>query len=303
MKAPLWLAGTAILGLFSLIPIVAHAADELPPRILKRVREATVFIKVTQQGAGGRGSGFFVQKDLIVTNAHVLGITEDQPVLPDDVEVVLNSGLPNEYALKANIKAVDVSSDLAFLTVPLQSRVQPLELKQSDEVQETLSVYILGFPLGEALDLNSQNPSITIATGSVSSLRRDKYHRISEIQIDGTIIPGNSGGPIIDSQGNLVAVSVATLLGLNVGFAIPADIVQFDLQGRIDRLGTKHVRLSETEFTVRNTISIIDPTDRITNVGVYYWWSKRDSNRPLDKKGKFPTYGAPGDGPRKNVLL
>lgn len=278
-------------------------ADELRPEILKKVRGATAFIKVSRPGENARGSGFFISPEIVVTNAHVLGISEDDETLPERVEVVLESGSPNESVLNAQVQSVNVERDLAYLKVPRQAGVQPLTLRPSKEITETLPVYILGFPLGEGLDLQQRNPSVTISTGHVSSLRRDAAQQISQIQIDGSLIPGNSGGPIIDAKGELIAVSVAAILGLNIGFSIPGDMVQADLDGRIASVDYDHAAETTGSYAIKARVRTIDPLGRIKRLALYYWTSRIGATRPPDPQGSFGTYGAPGDGPRKHVEL
>ncbi|MGN6544759.1 MAG: trypsin-like peptidase domain-containing protein, partial [Aureliella sp.] len=232
-----------------------------------------------------------------------LGMSKADQTLPDRVQVVLNSGSAQESVFDAEVQGVNVERDLAYLKVPRQENVQSLSLRPSKEITETLPVYILGFPLGEGLDLQQGNPSVTVSTGHVSSLRRDQEQQISQIQIDGSLIPGNSGGPIVDAKGELVAVSVAAILGANIGFSIPGDIVQADLDGRITSVDYQHEVQGKGGYTIKANVQTVDPLGRIKRLAVYYWTSRIGAARPRDPQGTFGTYGAPGDGPRKHIEL
>ena len=287
----------------ALAPSATEAAGELAPAVLERIKQSTVFIKTTAADGEGRGSGFFIRKNMVVTNAHVVGISAANPNPPSRIEIVLNSGAGGERAIPATMLAADTTADLAFLQVANQPQIDPLEILPSAQVRETLPVYIVGFPLGEALDGYARNPAVTIATGIVSSLRRSAYGDVEEIQIDGSIIPGNSGGPIIDSKGRLVAVSVATILGLNIGFSIPGDVVESDLNGRIQSASLTHITHSDGVYGAKASVKTVDPLKNIRAVAIYYWISPKGTQRPLDPKAKVETHGAPGDGPRQHIRL
>src|SRR5205085_9900747 len=98
----------------------------------------------------------------------------------------------------------------------------PVELSQAANLKETLPVTVFGFPFGEALAIEAGNPSITVSKGSVSSVRRNHRDEVVAVQIDGALNPGNSGGPVVDAEGRLVGIAVATIRGANIGLAIPA---------------------------------------------------------------------------------
>lgn len=281
----------------------AVRGDELSPAVLKKVRSATVFIKVTRPEKEPRGSGFLISQELIVTNAHVLGVAENEPRLPSKIEVVLNSGTSSESVVDAQALAVNLADDLAYLKIPRRAGSHFLTLRPSSEIVETMPVSILGFPLGEGLDLQQRNPAVTISAGHVSSLRRNEEQQISEIQIDGSLIPGNSGGPIIDAQGELVGVSASAIVGLKIGFSIPGDMVQADLEGRIDSVDYEYEPQGKGLYTIKASAKTVDPLRRIKRLALYYWTGRPGSERPLDAQGKFGTYGAPDDGPRKHVEL
>src|SRR5262249_24009624 len=63
---------------------------------------------------------------------------------------------------------------------------------------------------------------ITVTTSSVSSLRREGGI-LKQVQVNGGMQPGNSGGPVTDTRGKVVGVSVAGITGTTINFAIPSD--------------------------------------------------------------------------------
>ena len=94
-----------------------------------------------------------------------------------------------------------------------------------------------GFPLGGMLSKVTEsagNPSVTITGGRVSALRRDAYGQLALLQVDGSLQPGNSGGPIIDEKtGKLLGVAVAKVGSVDtIGFVVLAEEVRRALAGR-----------------------------------------------------------------------
>src|ERR1041385_8409426 len=96
--------------------------DQIAPDAVTRVKKATVYLRVTMPlGEVSEGSGFLaVDPGLVVTNAHVVGMLKAKSQLPKNVQVVLNSGLPDEKALTGQVLGVDRNSDLAIVRIPEQ---------------------------------------------------------------------------------------------------------------------------------------------------------------------------------------
>jgi len=171
----------------------------------------------TQQVPEGTGSGFIWDKQgHVVTNFHVVkGASSAKVTLSDgtayDAEAV--AGAPDK--------------DLAVLRIKApQSKLVPILIGKSENLQVGQSVYAIGNPFG--LDL-------TMTQGIVSALGREiesisKGHPIKDaIQTDAAINPGNSGGPLLDSAGLLIGVNTAIVSrsgsSAGIGFAIPVDEV------------------------------------------------------------------------------
>lgn len=138
------------------------------------------------------GTGFFVsQSGNLVTNYHVVeGCSSVKAV-------------HNGETLDAKLLAYDQLNDLAVLeinTVP--SEVIPLSNDSPYPMQDLI---VAGYPFGENF-----SSTIKFTKGIVSSLA-GLGNNYSQIQIDAAIQPGNSGGPIVDENGNAIAVAVAKL--------------------------------------------------------------------------------------------
>src|SRR5260370_13854932 len=121
------------------------------------------------------------------------------------------SGTRKEQSYTAKGVASDRKRDLAILKLTnCKDLAKPIDIARAPNLQETMPVYVLGFPFGNSLSTNRGNPAITIGKGSISSIRPYDRDQVALVQIDGALNPGNSGGPVVDSQGRLVGVAVAT---------------------------------------------------------------------------------------------
>lgn len=67
-------------------------------------------------------------------------------------------------------------------------------------------IWVVGFPFGDLLALNKRNPEVTVTGGHVTSIRHDEKGAAEAVQIDAAVNPGNSGGSLLDSAGDVVGV-------------------------------------------------------------------------------------------------
>ena len=172
----------------------------------------------------GSGSGVIVDKEgHVVTSYHVV---QGSSLL----EVTLADGSRWEASLVGS----SASNDLAVIKIEAPSeQLNPLPLGSSKNLRVGQKVLAVGNPFGLGQ---------TLTTGTISSLGRDI--RISRdvvirnvIQADAAVNPGDSGGPLINSHGEVVGINTAIFspTGSNVGisFAIPADTVRKILPGMV----------------------------------------------------------------------
>jgi S1-C subfamily serine protease len=166
------------------------------------------------------GSGFVIDKDgHIITNYHVVEGAQS-------VEVSFS----NRETMRARILGVDPSTDIAVLKVDARSRaLTPLKLGDSDAVEVGDSVVAIGNPFGLER---------SITAGIVSALQRqisapNRFSAIDHvIQTDAPINHGNSGGPLLNAQGQVIGVNARIETGgttegnVGIGFAIPIDTVK-----------------------------------------------------------------------------
>ncbi len=174
-------------------------------------------------GFGGQalGTGFVVSKDgTIMTNAHV--VTQNG-AKASSVEVAFRQGQDqSSQQVKAKLVGVDVTSDVAILKVDPGSRtLTPLPLGDSSKVAIGQWVVAIGNPLGYSFSLTQG-----IVSGIGRNLQAPNNAVIPNgIQTDAAINQGNSGGPLIDANGDVIGINeqIATTSGSfsGLGFAIP----------------------------------------------------------------------------------
>lgn len=281
-------------------PPAGGESGPLKETVLKRVKAATVLLRVTDAlGRKSTGSGFFaVHRKIIVTNAHVVGMLTPGVEKPQSVTVVVNSGEPNERTLIGDVASVDRESDLAVVQFQDDGKgplPEPLKVYSARKLRETQSIYVSGFPLGEQLGRN-----ITIAKSSVSSLRKDEHGDLHRVQVEGGMHPGNSGGPLVDSNGSVVGVAVSGVSGTGLNFAIPGDSLYRALNGRIANISFGESKQVGKEFWVPVTIETVDPLDQLSNLSIEWWIGNPG-------KSRLPVTSPPppktGDTVRRRVEL
>ncbi|MBL8793351.1 MAG: trypsin-like peptidase domain-containing protein [Planctomycetia bacterium] len=268
----------------------------LTPQVRERVKRATVYLRVTlQNNSAAQGSGFFaVEPGIVLTNAHVLGMLVGQTRKPQKVEVVLNSGQPDERTLPGQILEVDRVSDLAVLRVTGNNLPEPLSVQSSKDLQETQQVYVCGFPLGVNL-----GKEISIRKSSVASLRKENGE-ITRVQLEGGMDPGNSGGPIIDTKGNVVGVAVAGIRGTTINFAIPGEKVHSILNGRVSKVTFGQPYKSGDKTSLPVTVVLTNPLGKIKQAGIEVWTGAPGAPRPPSATQPAPVAK---DSPRRQLLL
>ena len=169
----------------------------------------------TPQGSAGAeiGTGiiFDAKKGLILTNAHVV----------DNAQRILVT-LKNGSRYFGHVVAIQKDHDIAILHINA-SHLQAMPLANMNQVHVGNFVIAIGTPFGL---------SQSVSTGTISALNRTQPKIVnieSLIQTDAAVNPGNSGGPLINTQGQLVGMNTALYgpgMNIGIGFAIPVDIIQ-----------------------------------------------------------------------------
>src|SRR5262249_55217196 len=119
----------------------------------------------------------------------------------------------------------DKDLDLALLHVAGEKDLPVLSLAADNTLSETDEVVAFGFPFGSRLAPDPKDyPAISVNVGKVTSLR-EKDGQLHRIQLDAVLNPGNSGGPLVDKDGQVSGVVVSGVVAAGVNFAIPVSHV------------------------------------------------------------------------------
>jgi len=179
----------------------------------------------------GQGSGFILNKEgLILTNNHVIDGAQK-----GGVEVTLS----NKRHYKATVVTVDKGHDLALVKIDAPDLVPATLAETSTGLVVGQRVYAIGNPFGL---------SGTMTRGIISairSIREENGNPIDDaIQTDASVNPGNSGGPLLNSRGEVIGITtmIASTAGQSagIGFAIPINTAKavlddFAKYGRVRR--------------------------------------------------------------------
>ena len=187
---------------------IYKAAKDSVAYITSTVYQQTFFFEMVPTRA--LGSGFLISPDgRILTNNHVISGSSK-------IEVRFSDG--SRYTAK--VLVADRADDLAMIQIDPKKKLPFLKLGDSDALQVGQKVLAIGNPFGF---------SGTLTTGIVSSLGREIRNENSTleglVQTDAAINEGNSGGPLLDSQGNVIGINTAILApsggNIGIGFAMP----------------------------------------------------------------------------------
>ena len=166
-----------------------------------------------QQEQVGTGSGVIISEDgYIVTNNHVVKDASD-------IEITLN----NKKTYKAKLIGTDSKMDIALLKIDTGQKLAYTSFADSDNVKVGEWVLAIGNPY----NLNS-----TVTAGIVSAKARnlDSAGIQSFIQTDAAVNPGNSGGALVNTNGELIGINtmISSMTGSYVGysFAVPSNITR-----------------------------------------------------------------------------
>ena len=205
-------------------PIAPPAAEPAAPtplsasteEMVDRVMPAVVLIETT----GGRGSGFYVRHDTLITNVHVV---------ENDRYVTLRRN--DGTTVNARVESKAPAFDIAILKVATPSASQVvIPMGSAHSLRPGQEIIVIGSALGTL-----QN---SVSRGIVSGLRTSGGATL--VQTDAAVNPGNSGGPMLDRNGTVIGITTMGYRnseGLNFGVAI--DHARDLLEGRQTNVGTE----------------------------------------------------------------
>ena len=236
-----------VLLCFSILVFFVNPAQAIDKEVIENVKRSVVLLSVNKlkeppvTTPNSLCSGMSInEKGYILTNFHCVYKQET---------INLYFWDENDWTeYQVEVIGEDPLADLALLKViGLERKVPYLKFSKSEDIYTGLEIFAFGHPLGMAWSLSK---------GIVSNNERYARHPyIKSIQVDAAINKGNSGGPIINEKGEIVAVAALMVSRTNtnagVGLGISADVAKKSLaemllSGKTDRpaLGVKVIALT-----------------------------------------------------------
>jgi len=224
-------------------------------QVAAAVADSVVTVETTSDQQGSQGSGVVIDgRGYIVTNNHVISDAANNPS-QYKTTVVFNDG----KEVPANLVGRDPKTDLAVLKVDNVDNLTVAKLGDSDKVRVGEEVIAAGAPLG----LRS-----TVTQGIVSALHRpvplsgegsDTDTVIDAIQTDASINHGNSGGPLINMNSEVIGINTAgkslSDSASGLGFAIPVNEVKVTAETLIKDGKINHPTLGLSARSVSNSVA------------------------------------------------
>ena len=246
---------------FTTSKVTLNTTDGGPPpsgqfaKVAAAVADSVITVEAASDQEGSQGSGVVVDgRGYIVTNNHVISEAAVNPS-KFKMTVVFNDG----KEVPANLVGRDPKTDLAVLKVDNVDNLTVAKMGDSDKLQVGEEVVAAGAPLG----LRS-----TVTHGIVSALHRpvplsgdgsDTDTVIDGIQTDAPINHGNSGGPLIDMNSNVIGINTAgkslSDSASGLGFAIPVNEVKSVVESLIRDGKIAHPTLGLTARSVSNDLA------------------------------------------------
>jgi len=207
--------------------------------VVDSVGPAVVRVETLSAGGrrGGVGSGVVISPDgLVLTNSHVVqGSRELKLVTPDGLN------------LSARLIGEDPDTDLALLRANTPQSLPSARLGDSKRLHRGQLVVAIGNPLGF---------ESTVTAGVISALGRSlrsSTGRLIEdvIQTDAALNPGNSGGPLVSSRGEVIGINTAVIMGAQgICFAIASNTAQYVLSELIQHGRARRAYIGVSAQTV-----------------------------------------------------
>ncbi len=212
----------------------------------------------------GTGSGFVISTDgYMVTNNHVI-----------ENAVSIKASFSDGLELNAVLVGSDPSTDIAVLKV-YKEDLKPLQFADSDQLEPGQIAVAIGNPMGLQ---HTVTAGVVSATGR--SLRANNGRLIDDvIQTDAALNPGNSGGPLVNSEGRVIGVNtavIATAQGLC--FAVSSNLATYVAGHLIMHGKVKRAHLGVAAQPVNLTVRMIGANQLKSKTGVYVFDKMADAN-------------------------
>ena len=233
--------------------------------VVRNTAQAVVHIKVIKKVTNpqtrqpveqtGSGSGFVISSDgFIVTNNHVI-----------ENAISIKASFADGQELNATLAGTDPSTDIAVLKV-YDGDLKPLQFANSDLLEAGQIAIAIGNPMGLQ---HTVTAGVVSATGR--SLRASNGRMIDDvIQTDAALNPGNSGGPLVNSEGKVIGVNTAMIPNAQgLCFAVSSNLAAYVAGQLILNGKVKRAQLGVAAQPVSLTQRIIGANQLKTQSGVY----------------------------------
>lgn len=216
-----------------------YSADNLFEAFSQSIYQVRI-IDIESGSQSSIGSGFVVVDGYsLATNYHVISSVVHDPV-QYRAEIIRG-----DEAIELEVDSFDIVHDLALLTPKKKQYMGKPLLLSPDPISKGRLLFSIG---------NPHDIGMTVVEGTYNGLVEHQF--IDLIHFSGSINPGMSGGPVINTKGAVVGVNVATS-GDQIGFLVPVNALQNLLNNRV-RFGTKNFEMLMQDQIAQFTTRVID---------------------------------------------
>lgn len=205
LKKNIMILSAFIIGMTSLTAQSYEADEKINISVYEKINPAIVSVDAQLPDGFSAGTGCIISKDgLILTGSHVVEGCENVEVTTYDGEVYKGQV----------IATMDKNKDLALIKIKPKTQLKIATLGNSDEIKVGQKVLTIGNPFGF---------SGTLTQGIISRIDYTK----KRIQTDAAINPGCSGGPLLNTSGEIIGINQSiynpdkNISNIGIGFAIP----------------------------------------------------------------------------------
>ena len=260
MKLRLWISFVLLILVHFVFPIQVFSQDRAT---IESVKGSCFLAEVSGKDRSYATAFCIHPSGIVVTNHHVVS----EIAIGDTINLIANAGQESQESFEARLLRTDEKDDLAVLKILKGTTFKSIEIANSPELYETLGITAFGFPFGKSLAVDQDSfPTISVNSGKITAIRKDKKE-IQLLQLDATLNPGNSGGPVIDNTGKVIGVVSFGVAGAGVNFAIPSEklrrlLVKPDIEFNIPEITIANYSVPKNvEITLTPLIEEIpDPT-------------------------------------------
>jgi S1-C subfamily serine protease len=243
----------------SVVRFTANAVAHI--HVIKKVKQGRT-AKMIEVSASG--SGFVISTDgYLVTNHHVI-----------ENALSVKASFDDGMEVNAIVIGADASTDIAILKV-YKEDLKPLQFADSDLLEPGQIAIAIGNPMGLH---HSVTAGVVSATGR--TLRATNGRLIDDvIQTDAALNPGNSGGPLVNSEGRVIGVNTAVIAAAQgLCFAVSANLTTYVAGQLIMHGKVKRAHLAVAAQTVNLTARMIGFNHLKTKTGLYIFEIMADSD-------------------------